>query len=91
MCFKFFKYFKSSVRKSGKKNCIEVISPPSGENWFFDPILTFMCGVGQIKNAKKSNFPLDHCFNKRVLYFNEPNFENSFRDTFIDVICWRYD
>jgi hypothetical protein len=41
-------------RKTCKKNCLEVISPPtSGKNWFFDPILLFMCSVGQIKNAKK--------------------------------------
>jgi hypothetical protein len=72
-------------RLSGKRNTVEVISPPSsGKNWFFDPILTFMGSYGQIMNAKKNTqFPLDNCFNKRVLYFNEPNFENSFQETLL--------
>jgi hypothetical protein len=72
-------------RETQKKNCIEILSPPSaGKNWFIDPILVFMCCHGQIMNAKKgSQFPLDNCFNKRVLYFNEPNFENSFQETLL--------
>jgi hypothetical protein len=32
---------------------------------------------------KNNQFPLDNCFNKVVLYFNEPNFENSFRETLL--------
>jgi hypothetical protein len=57
-------------RETRKKNCLEIISPPSsGKNWFLDPLLTFMTSKGQISNAKKgNNFPLDNCFNKRRTY-----------------------
>lgn len=65
-----------------KKNCLEVISPLSADkNWWFDPLFIFMGSTDQIQNANKStNFPLDNCFNKRVLFSNEPNFEGSFAD-----------
>jgi hypothetical protein len=65
-----------------KKNAFEVIGPPtSGKNWFFDSIITFAIASGQIMNANKSrNFPFVHCFNKRILFFNEPNFEYGFED-----------
>jgi hypothetical protein len=83
LVFQFLNNLKQVLnREIPKKNCIEVIAPPtSGKNWFFDVILTFCITHGQIMNAKGSNqFPMDNCFNKRVLFFNEPNFENSFYD-----------
>jgi hypothetical protein len=69
-------------RKVPKKNAFEVIGPPtSGKNWFFDSIITFAIASGQIMNANKStNFPFDHCFNKRILFINGPNFEYGFED-----------
>jgi hypothetical protein len=44
-----------------------------------------MCCHGQKNKCKKkgTQFPLDNCFNKHVLYFNEPNFENSFQETLL--------
>jgi hypothetical protein len=43
-----------------------------------------MTSERQISNAKKgNNFPLDNCFNKRVLFFNEPRFEPSFYETLL--------
>jgi len=69
-------------RKNPKKNCLEIESPPSaGKNFFFDPIFLLMGSMGQIANANRNNmFAFDNCFNKRVLLFNEPRFENSFRE-----------
>jgi hypothetical protein len=68
-------------RKYAKRNCLVVSPPTSGKNWFFDSILIFSITDGQIQNAKKScQFPLDNCFNKRILYFNEPQFEASFEE-----------
>jgi hypothetical protein len=47
-----------------------------------------MASTGQIQNANKStNFPLDNCFNKRILYFNEPNFEGSFADKLLMIFA----
>jgi hypothetical protein len=72
-------------RETKKQNCLEIISPPSsGKNWFLDPLLIFMTSKGQISNAKKgNNFPLDNCFNKRVLFFNEPRLEPTFYETLL--------
>jgi hypothetical protein len=69
-------------RRIPKRNAFEVESPPSaGKNWFFDPILLYMGSIGQIANASRNNqFAFDSCFNKRVLLFNEPRFENSFQE-----------
>ena len=69
-------------RRNAKKHCLETESPPSaGKNYFFDPIFLFMGSMGQIGNANRNNmFAFDNCFNKRVLLFNEPRFENSFRE-----------
>jgi hypothetical protein len=63
-------------RETQKKNCIEIVSLLSAEKYcFFNPLLIFMGCHRQIMNAKKNNrFPLNNCFNKRVLHFNEPNF-----------------
>jgi hypothetical protein len=70
------------LNRETKKELYEVISPPSaGKNWFFDPLLIFMGSTGQIQSANKStNFALDNCFSKRVLFYNEPDFEASFGD-----------
>lgn len=69
-------------KRLNKKNTLEVVSPPSaGKNWFFDSIFIFCGCSGQVLNANKNtNFPLDQCFGKRVLIFNEPNFETSFEN-----------
>ena len=41
--------------------------------------MVFMGSYRQITNGKKNTpFPLDNCFNKRVLFFNEPCFEQRF-------------
>lgn len=66
-------------RKVPKKNTIYVVSPPSsGKNFFFDAVVSFYLNVGVIANFSKYNqFPLNDCPNRRVLYWNEPNFTES--------------
>lgn len=62
-----------------KKNTFQIISEPSaGKNFFLDPILLFYGNVGRIGNFNRNNqFPLQECPNRRILYWNEPNFEPS--------------
>lgn len=76
-------------RRTHKKNSIEIVSPPSaGKNWFFDPLFIFLGSHGQIKNVTKyTNFAFDNCFNKRVLFWNEPQFENQFYETCLMLLA----
>lgn len=67
-------------KKRPKKNCLEIVSPPSaGKNFFFDSVVNFCISWGTVGNANRNNnFPLNNCADKRVLMFNEPTFEDSF-------------
>ena len=42
--------------------------------------MMFMGSYRQINGKKNRLFSLDNCFNKRVLFFNEPCFEQRFED-----------
>lgn len=66
-----------------KKNCIEVVSPPSaGKNFFFDAVLSFYINRGTIRNFNRfSNFPLQDTVGRRILLWNEPNCESAAFDT----------
>lgn len=70
-------------RKTPKVNCLEVISEPSaGKNWFFDCISSFYINVGYIANFNRTqSFPLQDCFDRRILIWNEPNCESAAYDT----------
>lgn len=69
-------------RKIPKMNSICVISPPSaGKNYFFDTIINFYLNKGQLGNPNKhNNFAFQECENKRILLWNEPNYESSQTD-----------
>jgi hypothetical protein len=69
-------------RKIPKLNSIAVVSPPSaGKNFFFDMILAFYWNKGQLGNPNKNNtFAYQEAQNKRVLLWNEPNYESSETD-----------
>nr|QRQ90264.1 MAG: nonstructural protein [Parvoviridae sp.] len=62
-----------------KCNTLVVYSPPSaGKNFFFDMILAFYLNKGQMGNPNKHNsFAFQECFNKRILLWNEPNYESN--------------
>lgn len=64
-------------RRVPKRNCFVVVSPPSaGKNFFFDAIRDYYLNTGQMNNPNKYNqFAYQDCTNRRVLFWNEPNYE----------------
>lgn len=70
-------------KKISKKNTICVLSPPSaGKNFFFDMILAISLNYGQLGQANRHNvFAFQEAPNKRILLWNEPNYESALHDT----------
>jgi len=66
-----------------KCNCLVIHSAPSaGKNFFFDMIFAILMNYGQLGCANKHNvFAFQEAPNKRVLVWNEPNYESSVVDT----------
>lgn len=66
-----------------KQNAFAVISPPSsGKNFFFDMITAICLNYGQLGQANKYNlFAFQEAPNKRLLLWNEPNYESAMTDT----------
>lgn len=69
-------------RKNNKCNTIVVKSlPNAGKNFFFDTFLNYLWNYGQLGTMNKTNnFPCQEAPNKRVLLWNEPNYEDYFTD-----------
>lgn len=65
-----------------KTNTLLVYSPPSaGKNFFFDTIFTALLNLGQLGTAnKQNNFAFQDAANRRVILWNEPNYESSVTD-----------
>lgn len=54
----------------------------AGKNFFFDAVMHFCVNFGIITNWNRFNqFPLQDCPNRRVLFWNEPNFEDGVEET----------
>lgn len=70
-------------RNITKCNAICVEAPPSsGKNFFFDMILAICLNYGQLGQANKHNvFAFQEAPNKRVLLWNEPNYDSALTDT----------
>lgn len=70
-------------KKRPKQNCLYIVSPPNaGKNFFFDMVLHALINFGQIGNFNKFvSFPLQEAVNKRILLWNEPNFEPGAQET----------
>lgn len=70
-------------KKIPKCNTLVIHSPPSaGKNFFFDMILAILLNYGQLGQANKNNnFAFQEAPNKRVLVWNEPNYESALIDT----------
>lgn len=70
-------------KRIAKLNCLCVISPPSaGKNFFFDMIFALCQNYGQLGCANKHNvFAFQEAPNKRILLWNEPNYESALTDT----------
>lgn len=60
-----------------KRNCLVIVSPPSaGKNFMFDAIRDYFLNTGQMHNPNKYNqFAYQDCHNRRLLIWNEPNYE----------------
>lgn len=70
-------------KKLPKKNSFMIVSAPSaGKNFFFDAILSYYWNTGLILNFNRySQFPLMEAVDRRVNFWNEPNFEPNALDT----------
>lgn len=64
---------------NGKHNTILLKGPPNScKTLFVQLLLDISITNGQIANFNKfNNFPLQNCLDKRLLYWDEPNFEPS--------------
>lgn len=69
-------------RKAGKCNTLLINAPPSaGKNFFMDTIICFVLNKGQLGNPNKhNNFAYQEAKGKRILLWNEPNYEPSETD-----------
>ncbi|KAH7938675.1 hypothetical protein HPB51_028806 [Rhipicephalus microplus] len=79
----FINILYSLVEKAIPKNCMEIVSPASaGKKLFFDPVLSFYINHGTIRNFNRyTSFPLQDTVGRRILVWNEPNYESSAFDT----------
>lgn len=70
-------------RKIPKLNALCIYSQPSaGKNFFFDMIFAICCNYGQLGQANKNNlFAFQEAPNKRIIWWNEPNYERAMTDT----------
>jgi hypothetical protein len=70
-------------RKLPKRNGLCVVSPPSaGKNFFFDMIIAICLNYGQLGMANRNNtFAFQEAVNKRIIIWNEPNYEPALTDT----------
>lgn len=69
-------------RKVPKLNTIVIKSPPSaGKNYFVDMFLDYFMNRGQLGNPNKfNNFAYQEAVGKRLLIWNEPNYERGETD-----------
>lgn len=74
--------------KNGKTNTVLVHSLPStGKNFFCDALCAYLLNYGQFFNeTRHSNFSFQEAYNRRIILWNEPNYETSKTD-FIKNIC----
>lgn len=70
-------------RRIPKLNSLSVYGPPSsGKNFFFDMIFAICLNYGQLGQANRNNvFAFQEAPNKRVILWNEPNYEPCLTDT----------
>lgn len=70
-------------KKLSKCNAISILSPPSaGKNFFFDMITAICLNYGQLGQANRHNlFAFQEAPSKRLLIWNEPNYESTLTDT----------
>lgn len=71
--------WKVLERYQPKLNTLLIHGPPSsGKNFFIDCFLDYLLVKGNLGNPNKNNqFAYQECFGKRVILWNEPNYESS--------------
>lgn len=69
-------------RKIPKCNSLLIFSPPSsGKNFFIDACIDYFLNKGQLGKANKyNNFAFQDAAQKRVILWNEPNYESNNTD-----------
>lgn len=75
--------YKICNRSLPKRNCMFVLGEPnSGKNFFFDCVCHSLINFGCMGNFNKyCNFPLQECVQRRIIQWNEPNFEPGSEET----------
>nr|QUS52533.1 NS1 [Mute swan feces associated ambidensovirus 2] len=80
-------YFMTSIynvleRDIPKCNTILIHSAPSaGKNYFFDCVIDYFINKGQLGRANKhNNFAFQEAYGKRIILWNEPNYESAMTD-----------
>nr|QTE03815.1 MAG: putative nonstructural protein NS1 [Periparus ater ambidensovirus] len=70
-------------KKLPKRNCLFILGEAnSGKNYFFDCLCHCLINFGCMGNFNKySNFPLQECVQRRIIQWNEPNFEPGSEET----------
>jgi hypothetical protein len=71
-----------------KQNSILVFSPPEcGKSWFFDPFMNYYLCVGKICTVNRYQpFGLQECYAKRLVHWNEPNYDPELIDKFKELL-----
>lgn len=83
LVYRFLKTLYNVVeRKIPKLNALLVHSPPSaGKNFFFDALFNYCLEYGQLSRANKNErFAYMDAYGKRIILFNEPNYESAETD-----------
>lgn len=75
--------YKWADRKSEKQNCLLITGPPnSGKSYFVRALKCSLITYGQVATMNRHHqFPLNNCVNKRILHWDEPNFEPAMAET----------
>lgn len=70
-------------RNNGKKNTMFIVGPPNSmKTTFIQALASFVLVKGQIQNFNRNNsFPLTDCVDKRILLWDEPNFDRNDLET----------
>lgn len=83
LCIDFVRnLFNVCERKIPKLNTFLIYSPPSaGKNFFIDAVMDYYWNRGQLGNPNRFNqFAFMEATNKRIILWNEPNYESSSTD-----------
>ena len=77
-----FSLYNILDRKIPKCNTVLVKSPPSGgKNFFFDAVCDYFLSKGQLGRANKhNNFAFQDAYGRRIIMWNEPNYETAVTD-----------